>query len=108
MSVTMNQFTLIFGVWMGLSLGDATVDDVSELFGQFTGASVLSADVEFLFAFLDHKAPSSVIELSLAQLYNEAYMHYAIFTQSKHYGENCSFMMACHHYFSGRMVVGHC
>ena len=61
MSVTMNQFTLIFGVWMGLSLGDATVDDVSELFGQFTGASVLRADVEFLFAFLDHKAPSSVI-----------------------------------------------
>ena len=93
---------------MGLSLGEATVDEAYDLLGQYTGADVLDTDVEFLFAFWDHKAPSSVVELCLVQMYSEAYMHYAIFTQSKHYGENCSFMMACHHYFSGRMVVGHC
>ena len=108
MSVTMSHFTLIYGIWMGLSLGEATVDDVSDLLGQYTGADVLDTDVEFLFAFWDHKAPSSVVELCLVQMYSEAYMHYAIFSQSKHYSADCSYLTACHHYFKGRTVAGHC
>ena len=93
---------------MGISLGEATVDEVYDLLGQYTGADILDTDLEFLISFLDHKAPSSVVELCMVQMYSDAYMHYAIFSQSKYFSEDCSFMSACNHYFTGRMVVGHC
>ena len=108
MNVTMSQFTLIFGIWMGISLGEATVDEVYDLLGQYTGADISDTDLEFLISFLDHKAPSSVVELCMAQMYAEAHMHYAIFSQSKYYTEACSFLSACNHYFEGRTVAGHC